>query len=362
MFVCLSVCLFVCLSVCLFVCLSFDDNYDLNGLTWVLQMLEFFQNPSGHDEHSNKAISATFFVQSALSSDREEMLTLWRKAHAQKHDLGNHTDAHLFGNPLDNDVQPECWQHQVRLCNDFLTLDTENGGVNIDTVSGFRAPFMCYDDNLLQALLDNGIKYDSSFPAGNTPSHDGTNNYWPYTLDNGSPEHNIAVENGWKPKISNFPGLWEIPTHNLIVPPGSESEKYGLKYSLREKIADRVDWFDTEKGKGDNFDCNLYNNSSGGGYGLSGRDVFAIYAHNLDLRLKGNRAPLILGLHSEYYADLSQQPLFITPESSVEDRRTALVHFIKYALTKPEVRFINLNTLIEWMEHPTPLKMPEAQI
>ncbi|KXF80512.1 hypothetical protein ATN88_07425 [Enterovibrio coralii] len=341
----------------MFVCLSFDDNYDANGLSWVLQMLELFQNPCGYDVFSSKPLSATFFVQSGPSWEREDMLTLWRNAHEYGHDLGNHTDAHSFWDPFEGDVSQNFWRYQIGLCNDFLTLPLEKGGVNHGTISGFRAPFMRYDDNLLQVLLENGMKYDSSLPAGNTPSHDGTNNYWPYTLDNGSPEHDIAVESGWKTKISKYPGLWEAPTHCLIVPPNQELEKFGINYSLREKIADRVDWFDTETGKGENFDCNLYNSPAEGGSGLTGRDVFAIYAHNLDLRLKGNRAPLILGLHSEHYAYFGYEPFFTTPESSVEDRRIALMRFIKYALSKPEVRFVSLKTLIDWMEEPTPLKI-----
>ncbi|WP_139367774.1 polysaccharide deacetylase family protein [Enterovibrio nigricans] len=343
----------------MFVSLGFDDNNDVDGLSWVLDQLSRYKNPAGSDRFADKPLAASFFMLCGLSRDNSEILNLWRRAQDNGHEVANHTETHqddkVNWNPLESWMTPEQWQEEVSLCNALLSSSVEQGGIGVDTVSGFRAPFLTYDDDTLQALITNGIKYDASFPAGITPSHDGTNNFWPYTLDEGSPEHDIGANEGWKPAISNYPRLWEIPLHTLIVPPDELMAHYGLDYSLRDKVAERVAWFDHASGKGDNFDWNLYAEPAWGAAGLSGDDVFAIYAYNLDLRLQGNKAPLVLGLHSAFYGYLNGQEHFGMPGSTVESRRDTLVRFIEYALSKPAVRLISHIDLIEWMESPEPL-------
>ncbi|GAL02663.1 polysaccharide deacetylase [Photobacterium aphoticum] len=141
----------------------------------------------------------------------------------------------------------------------------------------------------------------------------------------------------------------------MIIPPDSEMEKYGLDYSLRDKIASRIGYFDPVSGKGDNFDWNLYTTPEWGAAGLSEDDVVAIYSYNLDLRLDGNRAPLVLGLHSAFYGLLNGGEHFGMPETTVASRQNVLKRFITYALSKPQVRFVSHQDLMEWMQDPEPL-------
>ncbi|MDD1780793.1 polysaccharide deacetylase family protein [Enterovibrio sp. ZSDZ35] len=345
----------------MFVSLGFDDNNDADGMRWVLETLAQYQNPKGNDKFANEALSASFFMLCGLSRENPEILTLWRQAAVNGHDISNHTETHpddkVNWNPLESWMTAEQWEEEVTKCNALLSASEDDGGIGISNISGFRAPFLTYDDDTLQALVKSGIRYDASFPAGTTPSHDGTNNFWPYTLDHGSPEHDIAANEGWKPAISAYPGLWEIPVHTLIVPPDEEMANYGIAYSLRDKIAQNVPWFDHASGKGDNFDWNLYAEPAWGAAGLSGDDVFAIYAYNLDLRRKGNKAPLALGLHSAFYGYVNGQEHFGMPGSTVETRRRALKRFIEYALSKPDVRFVSHLELIDWMISPEPLTL-----
>ncbi|KKD62403.1 carbohydrate-binding protein [Grimontia sp. AD028] len=345
----------------MFVSLGFDDNNDLEGLKWVLDTLASHKNPNGMDKHANRNLTASFFMLCGQSRENEDVLNLWRRAHQAGHDIGNHTETHpddkVNWNPLDSWMTQEAWQQEVTLCNQFLTSAVEDGGIGIEEAHGFRAPFLTYNDNTLKAVIQNGIAYDVSFPAGITPAHDGTNNYWPYTLENGSPEHDIAVNGGWKPQIANYSGLWEVPAHTLIVPPDNLTSEYGIDYSLRDKIAKRVPWFDRESGKGDNFDWNLYSEPAWGAAGLSGDEVFAIYAYNLDLRLKGNRAPLVLGLHSGFYGLVNGQEQYGMPGSDTQSRQAALSKFIEYALSKSEVRFVSHIEIIDWMKNPEPLTL-----
>ncbi|KLV09092.1 carbohydrate-binding protein [Photobacterium aquae] len=345
----------------MFVSFGFDDNTEVAGLEWVMALLESYQNPPGMDQFASQPLKASFFMHCQPVEANEPVKALWRKLVAQGHDIGNHTYTHpddkVNYNPLQSWMTAEQWQEEVNRCDALLTADVEDGGIGVDEVSGFRAPFMTYNDNTLKAVVESGIRYDVSFPAGSTAEQTGTNNYWPFTLDNGSPSHQMAVAGGWKPAINNYPGLWEVPLHTLIVPPDSEMDRFGLDYSLRDKIASRISYFDPVSGKGDNFDWNLYSTPDWGAAGLSEDDVVAIYSYNLDLRLAGNRAPLVLGLHSAFYGLLNGGEHWGMPETTVASRQNVLKRFIDYALSKPQVRFVSHEQLIDWMVEPEPLTL-----
>ncbi|WP_060988018.1 polysaccharide deacetylase family protein [Photobacterium leiognathi] len=339
----------------MFVSFGFDDNVTEDGLAWVVDMLASYSNPQGHDTYAGKPLSASFFVNCATARGNEAITNLWKIMKYQGHDIGNHSESH----PHDGagTMTAEQWDSEIATCNRFLTASEQENGIGVEKVYGYRAPFLTYNDNSLTALINNGISYDVSFPAGISGDQNGTNNLWPYTLDNGSPDHDVAVNGGWKPAINHYPGLWEIPLHTLIVPPNNVVADYGLSYSLRDKIAARVPWFDTQSGKGDNFDWNLYSTPTYFAAGLNANDVLAIYKYNLDLRLAGNKAPLVLGLHSDFYGYLNGEEHSDKPETTVASRRSVLTQFIAYALSKPEVRFINHKQLIDWMVTPEPLTL-----
>ncbi|AJR06115.1 carbohydrate-binding protein [Photobacterium gaetbulicola] len=350
----------------MFISLGFDDNTEEEGLSWILELLSNNQNPKGLDRYALQPLKASFFMHCGPAIDNEKIQVLWRQLGESGHEIGNHTLTHpddkVNYNPLLSWMTAEQWQEEVNACNAFLTLPVAEGGIGVGQISGFRAPFMTYNDNTLMALVNTGIRYDVSFPAGITPEQNGTNNYWPHTLEKGSPSHTFAVNGGWKPAINQYPGLWEVPLHSLIIPPDDTMEKYGINYSLRDKIASRVGYFDPVAGKGDNFDWNLYFTPDWGAAGLNENDVVAIYKYNLDLRLAGNRAPLSLGLHSAFYGLLNGEEHFGMPETTVSSRQNVLKRFIDYALSKPEVRFITHNQLIDWMKDPEHLTLcPESE-
>lgn len=118
--------------------------------------------------------------------------------------------------------------------------------------------------------------------------------------------------------------------------------EYGLSSSLRQKARQQNQWFDLDSGKITGFDYNLFYS-----FDFSAVELLAILKHSLDLRLAGNRSPMILGAHSDYYHGRK------SPDAAM--RRQVLSDFIDYALSKPEVRVVRYEQLLDWPEQPVPL-------
>lgn len=88
-------------------------------------------------------------------------------------------------------------------------------GIPLSSIVGFRAPFLNYSTDTLQLLKDAQFTYDSSSSASLPVTENGTDAYWPYTLDNGLANDCLTIPgvcNG-QPKV---PGLWEFPMYALF--------------------------------------------------------------------------------------------------------------------------------------------------
>ena len=79
------------------------------------------------------------------------------------------------------------WRTEIQGCTDVLTGAAV--GARRDEITGFRSPFGQYNAALFPVLKELGFWYDCSIDEGHQPDQDGTNYFWPYTLDNGSPGH-----------------------------------------------------------------------------------------------------------------------------------------------------------------------------
>jgi hypothetical protein len=86
--------------------------------------------------------------------------------------------------------------------------------------------------------------------------------------------------------------------------------------------------------------------------GLSAAEVLATLKYTLDLRLQGNRAPLVFISHTHVYAS-SYGAAAKAPDAAA--RQHAIEDFVRYALTKPVVRMRPVTDVITWMRHPEPL-------
>lgn len=232
-------------------------------------------------------------------------------------------------------------------------------GIPQEDIVGFRTPFLAYGGPLFTTLKEEGLIYDCTIEEGNHWEQDGTDFRWPYTLDNGSPGHT----EGWSGNPSNpdafevpsIPGFWQLPNHVAIIPTPQEAEKHGVDYSIAEKIAENIKWFNAVSNKITMFDYNLWVQAK-----LTNKEFLVILKHNLDLRLKGNRAPLMIGAHSEYLS--SDKNKSCANAADLRGRQRVFEEFIEYALSFPEVRVVPPIDIITWCRDPDPLDAPISSV
>jgi hypothetical protein len=107
-----------------------------------------------------------------------------------------------------------------------------------------------------------------------------------------------------------------------------------------------VSYFDVVGGKMTGFDFNLWQQAK-----LNKAETLATLKYTLDLRLQnGNRAPFLFGAHSENYGS-KNAALF--SQISVRERQEVIEEFLQYARSKPEVRIVPYQSVINWMRNPS---------
>jgi peptidoglycan/xylan/chitin deacetylase (PgdA/CDA1 family) len=311
-----------------FVSIGFDDNGQVEGMSWALGMLEARGN-------------ATFFLTSSYAQ-----AATWKTIHDAGHEVGNHTVTHT----TDRGIGVERWLQEMNDCNTYLT---GTAGIPAADIYGFRTPYLKYDDDTLAAEQTVGFRYDTSIEEGYEwedsanggagGPQDGTNFYWPYTLDHRSPGHTAQVEWGeGLAELTPHAGLWELPVYSVIVPP-----------ALRATMAARQTWFDAEGGLITGFDYNLWASVDVGGFAMTKEEFVATLEYTLDQRLAGNRAPFLFGAHTDYYAAYWNPNATGTP--SELDRRAAIEEFLDYARSKEEVQVVSYKHVLDWVRNPEPL-------
>jgi peptidoglycan/xylan/chitin deacetylase (PgdA/CDA1 family) len=319
-------------QVPMFVALGFDDNGQPGGMSWAIDMLA-------------SRGQASFFVTCSYGQAGP-----WRAAYQAGHEIGNHTVSHA----TDRGVGASRWLQEMHDCNAYLVDEV---GVPLEEIQGFRTPYLRYDDDTLAAVHQVGFRYDTSIEEGyewDFGPMDGTNYYWPYTLDRGSPGHDVQV--GWPgstlPPITAHPGLWELPVYAVVVPPDDRAADYGIPPGLRADLKRRQAWFSEESGLITGFDYNLWASTAVGGFAMSKDEVVATLKYTLDQRLAGNRAPFLFGAHTDYYVAAWNGNAAGTPADA--DRRAAIEEVLDYAASKPEVEIVTYRHVLDWVRNPVP--------
>ncbi len=341
-------------DVPLFVSLGFDDNgysglknkSNPYGMSWASSLFNSLKNPNGEKCKASFYFS-TFYFKKEIFEPPHLIKMSWRDSINIGHEAGNHTHNHYAG----KEYSVEKWMEEIQTCTEWLARPYVSGiegnsiltGADIQTsqIYGFRAPFLEYNDNLFIALKKLGFEYDCSISEGWQSDHDGSNYFWPY---------HIRVENsckGYDEKIENKQEfLWEMPIYAVIVPPDSECEKYGIHGGLRHRCASLHNFFNEENGKVTGLDWNLFVD-----FKMTKKEFLATLKYTFDLRAKGNRAPFLLGAHSDIFSpDYS-----FCEKSTWRERQEAVEEFLDYVLSHSFACVTSLKDVLEWIKNPKPL-------
>ena len=312
----------------MFIVMGWDDNDQVDGMKWSMGLASSRKNPDGSPMHFSYYNTTVYAGTTGAS---------WKQAMDAGHEMGNHTQTHNTAGP-GSALTKAAWETEVS------SNESGHAGVGIakEFLYGFRAPRLEYNDNLFQVLDEHDYYYDCSIEEGWQWDADGTNYNWPYTLDELSPGNQVMCKE-WDPPsspcVEMHPGLWEMPAYPFVIPT-----------ELREMY--KPEWVTDEwDGKHTGFDYNIWVKESGG-LNMTGAHALATFKNTLDLRLEGNRAPFLMGLHTGEYSDSNTT---FPADTTAAQRRATMEAFVDYALTKNDVRFVSAKDVIDWMRNPKPL-------
>jgi len=103
------------------------------------------------------------------------------------------TDWYVAGNEIADHTMTHVGSPSAEEVNGNLIALNAFGGVPLTAIKGFRAPFLNYTVDTLKLLYASEFTYDSSASASLPVTQDGTDAYWPYTLDYGFVNDCLAV-------------------------------------------------------------------------------------------------------------------------------------------------------------------------
>ncbi|HWA24924.1 MAG TPA: polysaccharide deacetylase family protein [Lacunisphaera sp.] len=320
-----------------FILVGFDDNPQVEPMAWFIDHVQDLRNPAGAGQAATfdgGPVRAIFFSNGKYWNDRD-LITVHHRALNKGHEIANHTQNHLQGGGF----TVAQWRREMADC-EATFAET---GIPATGVVGFRTPFLAYNAATFAALAAEAQVYDSSIEEGHQAGQDGTNFFWPYTLDQGSPGNAAEFAEGSPRRVGRHPGLWEIPLHVFMIPADADCARLGVAPGLQARMGANLKQAygsasDEPAAKITGLDWNVLEAAK-----CNGPELLAILKHTLDLRLAGNRAPFMVGAHTALYP------------ANKPDRRKAMEEFIAYALTKPEVRFVTGQQLLAWLRKPQPL-------
>lgn len=185
----------------------------------------------------------------------------------------------------------------------------EGCGLPATSVVGFRNTYLVSTPQSREIMNKFGFLYDSSmtFDWGGEDNA-GANRSFPFTLDYGVPDGTCAPDDKFQScnEEERYKGLWEMPVWEMK---SQDGESYGMDPGAA---------------------------SPGNG---KARPVDEVLKYNFDAAYGGNRAPLPLYVHLGWFS-----------EKHIEQTQS----FLKYAMSKPDVYFLTMQQMVNWMQAPVP--------
>ncbi|ASB49973.1 polysaccharide deacetylase family protein [Alkalitalea saponilacus] len=316
--------------------LGSDDNTNVEGMNWIL---DFMASRSHKDGTS---LRMSFYSNSRSSADwhlpeNHKLVEAHKRAYNLGHELGNHTSNHAFC------VYGQTGEGQIRITQDsiFRIVDEFSHdlihlvGMNPKHIVGFRTPYLAWSDSVFYVINNKGFWYDCSI----TESRLGPGRYiWPFTMDYGA---SGTIGSWWTENhgtsVGRHPGLWQLPCYSFQAPDSL--------FAYMDSLAGR-----THNGLITGLDYNMWS-APRSGWLLNKDQSLAVLKHTLKLNLEGNRTPMTIGMHSQYYADDFNGFGFQNIPSAA-DRRAVVEEFIDYALQFDDVWFVTGAQVIHYMRNP----------
>ncbi|EIM83551.1 uncharacterized protein STEHIDRAFT_83725 [Stereum hirsutum FP-91666 SS1] len=277
-----------------FVVFTADDAIQSYTLDAVNQFLAHRQNPNGCQP------KMTYYT--SINYTNFTLVTDWYVA---GNEIADHTMTHVGTPPQDE------------LDGNLIALNAF-AGIPLSAIKGFRAPYLNYTVDTLKMLANTSFTYDSSASASLPVTEDGTDAYWPYTLDNGMANDCLAVDNMCKgePKL---PGFWEIPMYAFF------DDRGDAGVHLMDP------WLDAANG------ASTVNDSATLEYMKS-----TFTAH-----YNGNRQPIGLYTHPIHLA--TNYPGVSAPTSTIN----MINSFLDWAQLQDNVWIVSSEQLLSWVQNPT---------
>lgn len=279
-----------------FVIFTADDAVQSYTLDAVNQFLAHRTNPNGCP------VKMTYYT--SLNYTNYTLVTDWFVA---GNEIADHTMTHVAIPPADE-------------INGNLIALNALAGIPLSSIVGFRAPFLNYSTETLQLLKDADFTYDSSASASLPVTTNGTDAYWPYTLDNGLANDCLTIPgvcNG-EPKV---PGLWEFPMYALFDERGVDG------------IHLMDPWLDAANGNSEPNDTATleYMKSTFTDHYNAQRQPFGIYSHPIHISRS-------------------------VPGSTVSNSTIDMINeFLDWVQEQQNVWLISNEQLLAWVKNPTPI-------
>jgi len=316
-----------------FISFGFDDNGYPDGINWAADFLKTKKNPAGNGNPSTfdgATLHASFFITTGYCTDSlmagdgtqfkaVDVLNAWKRLYTDGNDVGDHTHTHSDALELNHDKSVWDWENNT--CIDILVNQV---GVPRSQIVGFRTPFLMFTKESMQSEVDHNFLYDCSIEHYKDLL---TQRFvWPYTMDKGQAPSAYIRD----PSFTSAPGLWEMPVYEIMTDT-LWSAVTGLDWNM---------WVSKAMYKTQFENC---------------------LKMTLANRLANNRAPFLIGMHSDYYSQyntVANDPSQGAKETW-QNRRAAVEDFINYALgLDKNIRIVSYRVVLTWVRHPVALGSP----
>ena len=323
-----------------FIVVGSDDNTIADAVKWMQGVIDGGKNKDGSKRYMSFYVNTDQICEERIPWDKNpDLVNAVLNAYKAGHEITNHTATHIPCVGFDKNQTLATFDEikaEIQRAQDVL----EKNGIPKIHQTGFRTPYLRYSETTFKVIQEIGFLYDCSISAAD--DNKAGDNYFPYTLDfddgngNFSPD-NSADRNPWGKisKVGKCEGLWEIPAIRFAIDP--QDYEY-----VENKMKQKIIPFD---GYITGLDYNLWNEAE-----LNKEQTVRTLLNTVKLSMAGNRAPVTIGLHSQFYYE-HRGDLYPNIENPAE-KQWAFEKFMEEASKLDGVFFISGDMLIRWMLNP----------